>query len=566
MKKLIINFILLFIALSQSAIAANITAQVDRNPVSLNESFNIIFEATGSPDDDPDFTPLEKDFDIQGKSSSSNISIINGDYKKTKKWNISVYAKHAGTITIPSISFGKDSSPALRLNVKKASQQSTTQTADFFLEAEVNPEKIWAQGQIILTLRFMSSKNLSGFSGFSKPEIENLDAVIEQLGEDKQYQTQRGNKPYLVIERSYAIFPQQSGLMHIPPIIAEARISSGSRSMFDPFQRSGQTKRVRSKALDINVAGVPSNYHAKNWLPAAEIQLIEEWPQNPPIFKAGEPVTRTLTIMADGLTSAQLPELLPAAVNGLKQYPDQPVLKDNKKNNGIIGIRQEKIALIPGHAGQYTLPAIEIPWFNTTTGQIEKARIKERTISVAAGELTAPAPAIPAIQKQPGVSAQAESTVTQTPASQTSNIWFWLSLFFATGWLLTLISWWYAKQKNKQTKQLSTQKEALATSLSSANKRLKKACDKNDAHACKDALIAWGKVIYPLTPPTSLGHLAKLTGEPLESQINKLNEALYSSNTHTWSSNNLWEISQQITHKQNYKNTPSTETLEPLYK
>jgi len=565
MKYFIINLILLLTAITQSVNAATITAQVDRNPVGLNESFNLVFEATGSPDDDPDFSPLDKDFEIKGKSNSSNISIINGDYKKSIKWNLSVYAKRTGILTIPSISFGKDSSPALRLNVKKASQQSSNQTAVFFIEAETNPEKAWAQGQVILTLRFMSSKNLSSFSGFSKPEIENLDVVIEQLGEDKQYQTQKGNTPYLVIERSYAIFPQQSGLMHINPVIAEARISSGSRSMFDPFQRSGQTKRVRSKALDINVEGIPSSYNAKNWLPAAEIQLAEEWPQNPPIFKAGEPVTRTLTIMADGLTSAQLPELLPPAVNGLKQYPDQPVLKDNKKNDGIIGIRQEKIALIPTHAGKYTLPAIEIPWFNTATGKMEKAQIKKRTITVAAGEMNATTPQIPAIQQPVNTPIQSTEAISKPTSPQTSDIWFWLSQFLAAGWLLTLIAWWH-KHHSTQTNKDNIQKNVNSASLSSANKALKKACEKNDAQACKDALISWGKAIFPSHPPSSLGHLAELAGEPLKARVCELEEILYSSSSNTWKTTGLWEITRQVERELAQKNLPLVGSLEPLHK
>jgi hypothetical protein len=562
--KYLLNLILLFTAITQTAIAATITTQVDRNPVGLNESFNIIFEATGSIDGDPDFSLLDKDFDIRGKSSSSNISIINGDYKKSKKWDVTAYARRAGTITIPSISFGKDSSPALILKVKKESQQPASQTADFFLETEVKPEKSWAQGQIILTLRFMSSRNLSQLQ-IQTPQIKSMDVVIERLGEDQQYQTQKGNKPYLVVERSYAIFPQQSGLMHIPAIIAEARIASDSRSMFDPFQRSGKTIRIQSKALDINIAGIPSNYNAKNWLPAAEIQLIEEWPQEPPIFKAGEPVTRTLTIMADGLTSAQLPELLSAAADGLKQYPDQPALKDNKKNDGIIGIRQEKIALIPTRAGQYTLPAIEIPWFNTTTGQVEKARINERIITVAAGELNTSAPQAPAIQKPVITPANPAASSTDMPSIQTSNVWFWLSLFFAAGWLLTLIIWWN-KHRNEQTNKRHTQKKINTASISSADKALKKACAKNDAHSCKDALIAWGKAIYSSNPPSSLGHLAELAGDPLKSEIAKLEETLYSLNTQSWKSGDLWEITRRIKREQADKKLPPVDSLEPLYK
>ena len=39
----------------QSTLAADIKVSVDRNPVSLDESFKIIFTATQSPDNDPDF-------------------------------------------------------------------------------------------------------------------------------------------------------------------------------------------------------------------------------------------------------------------------------------------------------------------------------------------------------------------------------------------------------------------------------------------------------------------------------------------------------------------------------
>jgi len=43
----------------------------------------------------------------------------------------------------------------------------------------------------------------------------------------------------------------------------------------------------------------------------------------------------------------------------LKAYPDQPVLKEQKKVDGMLAFREEKIALIPSKAGSYTLPAIE---------------------------------------------------------------------------------------------------------------------------------------------------------------------------------------------------------------
>lgn len=75
-------FILLFLY-SGSIYAADIKVQIDRTQIELNETFTLHFEASDDVDDDPDFSPLEKDFRILNKSTSSNISIINGQYQKT---------------------------------------------------------------------------------------------------------------------------------------------------------------------------------------------------------------------------------------------------------------------------------------------------------------------------------------------------------------------------------------------------------------------------------------------------------------------------------------------------
>jgi len=43
--------------------AANITVSTSRNPVTLDDSFHLIYEADSSVDDDPDFAPIYQYFD-----------------------------------------------------------------------------------------------------------------------------------------------------------------------------------------------------------------------------------------------------------------------------------------------------------------------------------------------------------------------------------------------------------------------------------------------------------------------------------------------------------------------
>jgi hypothetical protein len=96
---------------------------------------------------------------------------------------------------------------------------------------------------------------------------------------------------------------------------------------------------------------LPSPQDVIPWVPASELTLTEQWPQDPPVFHAGEPLTRTLTLSAKGLTAAQLPPLGGMTVEAFKQYVDQPELDDQTADAGVTGVRREKIAFLPTQPG-----------------------------------------------------------------------------------------------------------------------------------------------------------------------------------------------------------------------
>lgn len=104
-KFLITSILLLF---AGNIYAATYTAELDVNPVLLSDSFQLTYTAEGSIDDEPDFSPIATNFDILGTRKSSNISMINGDFKRNNKWILSLRAKHSGTFIIPAISFGNE--------------------------------------------------------------------------------------------------------------------------------------------------------------------------------------------------------------------------------------------------------------------------------------------------------------------------------------------------------------------------------------------------------------------------------------------------------------------------
>ncbi|MCK4676401.1 MAG: protein BatD, partial [Gammaproteobacteria bacterium] len=327
-------------------------------------------------------------------SQSTNMRSINGNWSLKKSWDLAVIAKDIGTFTIPAINFGKDISPAIQITITNSSSSNTvtadgkpTIPAKIFLESSIDKKSGWLQSQFIYTIRLLRTVNITGAS-LTEPETSDPDAIIHHIGED-QYQTTRNGVRHEVIERRYAIFPQKSGLLKIKPITFEGRINATQpRSIFDQFRMSGQLKRLRSKTVEVKVKAAPSTVNLQDWLPASNVQLIEEWSDDIQNIKAGEPVTRTITIVAEGLTAVQLPDLDLKEINGLKQYADKAVVENRKSKNGLTGLKQIKVALIPAAAGSYTLPEIKLQWWNTKTNKKETAII-EQTLVTATGETQA---------------------------------------------------------------------------------------------------------------------------------------------------------------------------------
>ena len=551
----LVFFLLFLILVPQSALAVDISVSVDRNPVNIDESFQIIFTANESPDNDPDFSPLKQDFSILSQSNSSSSSWINGKSSKTIKWTLNVMAKQAGDLVIPPVSFGKDvSQPSAVLVTEGSPNKAVNTDEDLFLEVEATPEAPYIQSQVFYTLRLYTKVDISQ-ARLNEPEL--ADAVIEKLGDDSNYNTQVNGVNYSVTERKYAIFPQKSGKLTIKPLVLTAEVLTSGRPSFNGFFNSQmtRTKRVESKAITLDVKPVPASFNGKHWLPAEQLVLNQGWSGDIDQMKAGEPLTRTLTLVAKGTTVGQLPELNTTNTNDqLKAYPDQPVLREQKKSDGLLAFREEKIALIPSKAGSYTLPAIEIPWFNTNTQKMEIAKIPETTLIAvgAAGTQNVPAPAVAPL-KPPKIET---GPVIESP--QQTNIWLWVSLFLAAGWLITVIFFLTKRTAAKPV----IENDDTEINLKACIKHLKNACSHNDAHGAKDALLEWGREKFNAS---NLGAVSEFCDARLRDEILLLNHTLYGKEVGQWQGKKLF---QAFTENKAREKTaaPEDKSLEPLYR
>lgn len=540
------GYILLLSGLGLTNLAAmEIQAKVDRNPVALQQSFTLTFTAEDDPDDDPDFSPLSQQFQILNQQRSSQSSWINGKSQHIQEWHLSLMAKRAGEFLIPPIAFGKDISTPLKLKVNEQIQ-AIENSGDLFLEAELNRSKVYQQSQVLLSLRFYRRVQMTQ-AKLSEPEL--ADVMMERLGEDASYSTRINGIEYAVTERKYALFPQQAGELIIPPISVDAEVinyKAGRQGFWG--QAVTETRRIQSKPIKVQVLPIATGFDTSNWLAAEDLQLTEQWSDPSMQVKAGQPITRTLKLVAQGTTVAQLPELASLAVPaGLKTYPDQPQLHEEKRSDGLQASREDKIALIATQAGEYLIPEVAISWFNTQTGQKQIARLPASKIQVLPAIVAVPQPTMPEVEQ-----------ISIQPVQQDEQRGFWqaLSAFLALGWLLTTV---YLLRRPAKTLSESIAETAKPISNNDYRQNLQHACQSAQPELARSALLGY----------FSANNLALIVNQHpvLADAVGDLSQALYAQSAGVWQGELLWQAFLQF--EKTYVESPRVKNakgLEPLFK
>jgi hypothetical protein len=312
--------------------------------------------------------------------------------------------------------------------------------------------------------------------------------------------------------------------------MAEVRLPSGST--FDPFRTGGKIHRLRSQQVFIDVEPIPPGVAGSYWLPATRLELREEWQSDLDDLVAGEPITRSLTLVADGLTAAQLPELAMQQIDGIKQYPDQPGLQNGRSSNGITGKREQKVALIPGAEGTYRVPEISLPWWNLESGKLETATLPARELSVAGATI---AVAQPSVTEQPVTEAADQ-------VSPGNNFWLWLSLLLACGWIASGFYWWFKSRRAVVQAAPAVEHPGLRE----ARKKLRQACDADDGVSARHALLDWGRALLAPREIDNLQQLGRSLGDDIALQIERLNQSLYAEAVVAWQGHDLWLVCQQF--------------------
>ena len=572
-----LRYILLLILLIATAPAsAALRAWVDNPQVAPGETVELTLAHDGQTSTQPDLAPLRQDFDIVGRSTSSNVQIVNGTVSSTTQLTLTLAPKRAGRLSIPSISWGSDHSSPLTLNVTGSAGNpggSDATASRVFVETEADPKSPYVQAAVQVTVRVYTAVPLS----HADLEFPGSDTVlVRQVGSDAVSTSEKNGQSYQVVTRHFLIFPQQSGHLSVPGPTLSGEVPATVRraSSNDPFSQffgnspfSGMltaTKPIRlnGQPIELDVQPRPAGAGANYWLPAQNLSLTAQWRPEQLQAHVGDPLTVTLHLKADDLTAAQLPDLSTVLTlpDGLKAYPDEPKLKDSANGNEVIGERDQNIALIADQPGHFTIPELRLSWWDTRTNQARQAILPAQTLVVspapgsqstapaaASTQQTAPAPTVsgtatPSAPHSGAQAADGKSAPTMSDGAASQSPWKWISLGFGLLWIITLSAWFLTRHRGSPRRgrhrsrgssgraSASQSTEELPTSpgKSAAQTAFLSACKSNDPHTARRNLLAWANAVLPGQRIVGLNALAKVIGDAvLADLLRPLDRACY---------------------------------------
>lgn len=499
-----------------SAWAASVQASLDRNDVRLGETVTLNLRIHGAMNaSTPDLSALDHDFEVLGTSTNSTLSIVNGQQTSELIIGVALRPRHAGDLQIPSLTVAGSQTRPLTLHVGPPdTSASANSNKDVFIEASASTDHVYVGQQLLYTLRLFFDVNINNGS-LPDPHLDSVD--IRKLGGDAEYEVERNGRRYHVIERRYALIPQQAGSLTIPSVEFQGETMDPGNpndpgNFFGPGGLFGNTTPVTvdSPAVAIHVQAVPSDWGKTVWLPARSLTLSLEGLPSDDKITAGQPLNLRMSIEAQGLPADALPEPSLPAIDGATVYPDQPIDTTHNDGQWLTGRRERSFAIFPQHAGSLTIPATTLTWYDVQSGQKRVTTLPAHTLTVvaAANSATPGSSSLsqPAATVSPSHADQTPAPMQAMAASPRRTIWRWVAIGSLALWLMSagVFAWWYRRSRAGGNVQAAP---AVAASQAALRQAFLEAARGADRSAQARSLLVWARAERPAL--RTLGQLAE---------------------------------------------------------
>ncbi len=371
---------ILFLTVKLIAQEINLTAAVDRNVVSQDETITLTITVSGNIAKIPKpKLPKLDDFDIYSKGTSRSFSFVNRKISSATNYTYSIVPKKTGKFTIGSCEItvkgntfktepieievvGGAAKPRGTEQKEKyvtpeRVQAGTKGTDEIFIKTFVSKKTVYTGEELILTFKLYSRVNLVSQPQYIPPETKGF--WKEDMGKEKQSREVINGREYQVVELNYALFPLTSGKKTISGAQLNCVINKFRTDPFSFGFSSGVKKKLVSNPIAIDVLPLPSspaNYSGA----VGDFKIYSSIDAD--TTKQNEPITVITTITGDGnLRNIEMPEI---KIPGFRIYESGSEVKISGVGRKLTEKKVFTTMLLSSRSGDFEVPELSFTYFS----------------------------------------------------------------------------------------------------------------------------------------------------------------------------------------------------------
>ncbi|AIG01101.1 protein BatD [Pseudomonas fluorescens] len=230
-------------------------------------------------------------------------------------------------------------------------------------------EQLQLQVDVLTDTWFTAAANL--------PALQLPGARVEAPGGESEHLTQViDGQMFYGMRYRYRITPSVAQRFNVPSLAISAQ----------PGQASAPLS-VHSAPLSFKATLPPGFAPGEYLLVADALRLTQILSASAAPLHVGDSLTRTLTLQADNTPALSLAAPPQAAIDGLRAYPQSPLVSNLDDGRGTVtgGQRVDRWVYRVEHAGHYQLPAIQVKWWDSRNHRLQVAQLPAISVEALAG-------------------------------------------------------------------------------------------------------------------------------------------------------------------------------------
>jgi hypothetical protein len=398
-----------------------VDATVSAERIGVEDVLELTVSVTGGEAEGEPELPELPGFRVAGRSTSSQIQIVNGRMSSTRAFIYQLLPQKEGSFEIPAIAvqaggtthrtdpvtvevvpgsvvsrrprgFGMD--PFDRLDPFARRREPEIEKDAAFVRVEVSSRSVVQGEQLVVTYRIYSRYAPLGPEITDDPPMSGFWVEEVNLGREPPVDRRTiDGKQYITFPiKQRVLFPTKSGTLEIPPVTFSMAFRVSSSDPFDAFfARASTPIPLRSQAVSIDVAPLPAEGRGPDFKGAVG-QYRFDAVLNQEDVEAGDPVTLTLTLGGKGnFRSVAAPEI--PKLSGFRAFAPKVDETFRASSEGFEGEKKWEYVLVPESGGVKELGPWRFQYFDPVEKKYVTASAGPLELSVRGGAATGAATA-----------------------------------------------------------------------------------------------------------------------------------------------------------------------------